>query len=435
MDLIESTPPQCKTLILGGGLAGLAASIVNGAPIFEASQHVGGVAASDTRDGFTFDRGIHILQSNNAKILSLLEECGISLESRNRQAYIYSHGTYTAYPFQVNTAGLPLPLRIRCVRDFLRRNRQGEPRNYEEWMYNNLGKGFAETFLIPYSEKFWTIPPSEMTHDWTGNRVPQPTTAQVLRGAIWSKQTRIGTNANFRYPSGVGGYGSIAAALTTKAGEIHYGHRAKQIDTAARRVYFDNGASANYETLISTIPLPELVAICTGTPVAVREAAGKLRTNSIFVVNLGIGRPNISSWHWAHYPDKDVSFFRLSYPHNLSRDVAPQGASSISAEVAYTKNQPFDQERVVEQVIDDLIRVGALAKDAPIIHTSTHDIPYGYCIYDMHRKASVRTIRDWLKCHGIITAGRYGLWSYFWSDEAMMSGIRAADKSATEGPS
>jgi hypothetical protein len=53
----------------------------------------------------------------------------------------------------------------------------------------------------------------------------------------------------------------------------------------------------------------------------------------------------------------------------------------------------------------------------------------------MHRKASVRTIRDWLKCHGIITAGRYGLWSYFWSDEAMMSGIRAADKSATEGPS
>jgi len=29
---------------------------------------------------------------------------------------------------------------------------------------------------------------------------------------------------------------------------------------------------------------------------------------------------------------------------------------------------------------------------------------------------------------GVVPAGRYGLWSYFWSDEAMMSGMQAGEK-------
>ena len=56
-----------------------------------------------------------------------------------------------------------------------------------------LGRGFAEIFLIPYSEKFWTVHPREMSFEWTLGRVPQPRLSQVLRGA----------------PSGVGGLGDF----------------------------------------------------------------------------------------------------------------------------------------------------------------------------------------------------------------------------------
>ena len=45
----------------------------------------------------------------------------------------------------------------------------------------------------------------------------------------------------------------------------------------------------------------------------------------------------------------------------------------------------------------------------------------------MHRKESVRTIHDWLKSIDVIPSGRYGLWTYFWSDEAILSGRKAAD--------
>ena len=415
-------------VILGGGLAGLAASHYCGAPVYEASDAPGGIAGSDCVEGFTFDRGIHILQTRNDIILALLRKIGVQLRDFSRNAFIYVHGKYLPYPFQVNTAGLPVSLRARCLWGFTRRGRYPEPRDYEQWIYRSLGKGFAEHFLIPYSEKFWTVHPSQMSCEWAGARVPQPTLRQVVRGAFWARQTRIGTNADFRYPSNGAGYRVVADALTKHAGPIHLQHRATNIDTRARRVQFANGKSVGYESLISTIPLPKLVDLCPHAPDAVRAAATKLWTNSIFVVNLGIRRANISDRHWVHFPGRDVLFFRISYPHTFGTGVTPEGMSSISAEIAYSDRAPIDKATAVQRTIDDLRRVGAMRKDDEVVVTATRDITHAYCVYDHERKKAVQEIRDWLRAVDIEPTGRYGLWTYFWSDEAMLSGKKAAER-------
>ena len=421
------TPAQ-PLVILGGGLAGLAASLASRAPVYEADEAPGGVAASDREEGYAFDRGIHVLQTRNARILKLLEESGVELNEHRRRAFIYARGVYTPYPFQVNTAGMPLSVRARCVWDFLRRDRRAQPRNYEEWMYASLGRGFAETFLIPYSEKFWTVHPREMTHEWTGNRVPQPSTLQVLRGALWARQTRIGTNVDFRYPRSAPGYGAVGEALARRAGPLRCGKRAIGLDLGRRTVRFADGTSVRFERMISTIPLPELVRLCTEAPPEVRAAAAKLRTNSILVVNIGVARPNLSDWHWAHYPEKEVSFFRISFPCNFADNVAPRGVSTISAEVAYSPARPLDIDATVRQVLADVVKVRVLRGDDRVVYTGTRNVRYAYCIYDFERKAAVRLLRDWLQRYDVVPAGRYGLWTYFWSDEAMMSGLQAAER-------
>src|SRR5215472_11064029 len=121
--------------ILGGGLAGMSALLFTGAPVFETENDGGGVAASDKIDGFTFDRGIHVLQTNNSEILKLLDELGVEFTICNRSAHIYAFGKYTAYPFQVNSTNLPLIRRIRCVWEYLRRNTNPDPTNYQQWIY------------------------------------------------------------------------------------------------------------------------------------------------------------------------------------------------------------------------------------------------------------------------------------------------------------
>ena len=103
------------------------------------------------------------------------------------------------------------------------------------------------------------------------------------------------------------------------------------------------------------------------------------------MVNLGIDRPNLSPRHWIHFPEKEISFFRMSYPHNFSPRVAPRGTSSISAEVAYSASATIDKSTIVERVVEDLRRVEALGRQDRIVSTATYDIPYAYCIYDLQR--------------------------------------------------
>lgn len=427
--MLPEAEDAAPIVVLGGGLAGLAAGAVSGAPVFEADGTIGGTAASDCCDGFAFDRGIHVLQTANQRLLEVVEDAGLTLGVRSRQAYIHSRHAYTAYPFQINTAGLPLKLRWRCVRDFLLRDRDAPKDSYLDWMYANLGRGFSDSFLVPYSEKFWTVHPSQMTHEWTGARVPQPSAWQVLRGALWSRQTKVGTNASFRYPDGGSGFGELGHAVARTVRVIHPNHRAVAVDWRSRRIGFDNGRSVRFERLVSTIPLPALIGICRDVPANVSAAAARLRANSILVVNLGIDRPARNDWHWVHFPEPEVSFFRISFPHNLCSGVVPPGMSAISAEVAYSSGKPPNDAEIVAQVVEDLARVGVIERGDRVVFQSTHHIPVAYCIYDKQRTEAVTTVRNWLAEAGVITAGRYGTWSYMWSDEAIVSGVDAGRQS------
>jgi protoporphyrinogen oxidase len=427
--LDSATESTGGMLILGGGVAGLAASLVSGAPVYEAGDSVGGVARSKNVDGFRFDYGIHVLQTQNTTIQEMFHDLKIALSTRQRRAMIYSHRTYTPYPFQVNTAGLPVRLRVRCLWNYLRRDRSGQPENYEEWIYQNLGRGYGDTFLIPYSEKFWTVHPREMTYDWAGSRIPPTRIWQMLRGAVFSKRTGVGTNAIFQYPDHGTGFGAIPFHMGKAVPDVHLNHRATRIDTTRRRVEFNNGEiEIPYDALISTIPLPVLVRLIPAAPEEVREAASRLRHNSIVVVNLGIDNPHLSDWHWVHFPEREVSFFRISYPHNLGTGLVPDGMSSVAAEVAYSDRKPIDKASIVDRVIDDLIRVRAIGATDRIVVKDVMDIKYGYVIYDKDRKTSIRIIRDWLESVDVYPTGRYGLWAYLWSHESILAGRQTGQK-------
>jgi UDP-galactopyranose mutase len=415
-------------VILGGGVAGLTASVYTGAPVYEAEPDWGGASASDKCEGFIFDRGIHLLQTTNQQILQMLEELGVDFDILNRSAHIFAFGKYTAYPFQINSTNLRIDRRIRCVWSFLRRASNPEPTSYAEWIYRTIGRGFGDTFLIPYSEKFWGVHPREMSFEWTGMRVPKANVRQVLRGAVISRNTRVGTNASFRYPKGDEGYGAVPNALRRAVGDrLYTDHRATHIDTARKQVVFNDRVRRDYRVLVSTIPLPTLIQIASDVPDAVKQAVACLRTNSIMVVNLGIARPNLTNRHWIHFPEKDISFCRISFPFNFSRGMVPPGMSSVSAEVAYPCGSPPDREALTEQVIRDLIKVGVLRSDDRIVLRRTRDIPWAYCIYDDARRQALPVIRRWLSEVDIVLGGRYGLWTYFWSDEAMLSGKKAAE--------
>lgn len=422
-----------EPIILGGGLAGLSACYNSKGTVFEKGSRIGGHARSHQIDGYIFDEGIHVLHTSNKYVLNLMEEIDADMVVKDRDAWIFSHGSMTRYPFQANTYGLPVQIVKECLMGFINNTFSDRRKinNYHDWIYFMFGDGIAKHFMIPYSKKFWGIDPEDLTTDWVNVRHPRPTLDEVITGAISDQEKGFGINASFRYPK-INGFGNIAYSLSNKCHDrIKCDMEVTKIDPKSKIVQFNGNQNLEYENqLISTIPLPDLLKLIKGVSKDIISESMKLRTNSIFVVNLGIDKPNISEKNWIYFLEKDFCFFRISFPHNQSKTVAPRNKSSISAEVTYGNNNklPVNKNKLAGRVIDDLIKAGILEKKDKIEVINTFDIKNAYVIFDKNRKSAVKKIHEYLDSIDIIPCGRYGDWAYHWSDESILSGKKAAKK-------
>lgn len=422
-----------KIVILGAGLAGLSAAHHCGGTIFEAHDHYGGTCHSPSRQGYTFDLGIHVLHTKDQYVLELLQQkLGACMTEQARRAWIYSFGTRTRYPFQANLFGLPVPVVKECLVSFIKTycQRQTQPEiecsNYEEWINAVFGEGIARTFMIPYSEKFWTVHPRDLTTEWLDVRIPLIDIEDVIEGSLTSHDKGFGPNAMFKYPK-ERGIQALTDVFVQNGINVKLSHRAVHIDMHKKEITFSNGSTCRYDVLVSTIPLPILADI-TGLPDSLVRLPDRLKYNSILCVNIGIDHPDINPEHWIYYPEKEYSFFRISFPHNFASDLVPEGKSSISAEIAYSDKRPIDRHSIVDRVVNDLIRAGIIDREHRIEFTDVQDIRYGYVIFDHHRSETVAQLKDFYQRHHIIPAGRYGSWEYQWMDDAILDGKKAAEQ-------
>ena len=293
-----------------------------------------------------------------------------------------------------------------------------------------FGKGIAEHFMIPYCKKFWGLDARELTTEWVNVRHPRPSTEEVIEGSLREQTKGFGINAIYRYPK-KGGFGFLGKRLADKCKDsIKVGMEATRIDVLKKEIEFNHNEVVSYDNILSSLPLPELIKIIPDAPHEVREAVSRLKTNSIFVVNIGVNRAKITDKNWIYYLEKEFSFIRVSFPFNQSDNVAPSGTSSISAEIAYGHGNslPTSKDKMEDYVVHELIEANVIEASDEIIYLDSIDIKYGYVIFDKERKPAVKIIHDYLKSLDIVPFGRYGVWAYLWSDEAMLSGKKVAEK-------
>src|SRR5437773_817034 len=107
-----------RTLILGGGMSGLSCAyhLKSDYRLWEKSDEPGGLSRSIKQDGFVFDHTGHLLHLRDPYTLDLIPKLlGNNIVKNARNAWIYSSGTYTRYPFQANTYGLPPRVIKECL--------------------------------------------------------------------------------------------------------------------------------------------------------------------------------------------------------------------------------------------------------------------------------------------------------------------------------
>jgi protoporphyrinogen oxidase/glycosyltransferase involved in cell wall biosynthesis len=472
-------PPSVVTapcLILGAGPTGLSAAYHYGeaATLLERNSSVGGLCRSVTNDGFTFDYAGHIMFSNDPYVLELYTLLlGDNVHWQAREAWVYTDGVYTRYPFQGSLFGLPAavikecilgaiearyglsasdaPPTLRCqphaaakkvhtdccadgsVPDFTSTstaNDDREEESFETFIYKTWGKGIARHFAIPYNQKLWTVPLSEMETSWLGGRVPLPDLAQIIAGALEETGKPMGPNARFGYPLKGGFQALMSGFLPLIKGTVETGAEVKRISVHQHRAMLADGRCFDYEQMISTLPLPQLIRLIDDpVPSEVRKAALGLRHVSVRCVNLGIDRANLTNKHWIYFAGKTV-FHRIFVQGNASPFCSPPGGCGLTCEISYSADKPLPEEgdALTERCIRECIEAGIFSASDRVVTTSQVDIPCAYVIYDHHRKDNVATVRHWLLQHDITLAGRYSEWEYYNSDHAFIAGKLAVEK-------
>jgi protoporphyrinogen oxidase len=424
--------------ILGSGMAGLGATyrlhqegeIPN---IYDKNNYYGGNTASFRhKSGYIFDVGPHISYTKDKRIQELYAE---SVEQRFETEQIilnnYWQGHWPLHPVQVHLHGLPEDVIVKVISEFIEEQKASEKpiKNYADWLYASFGKTFAENFPMRYTRKFHTTLAENMSTDWLGPRIYRPSLEEVLRGALSANAPHEHYVNYFRYPSD-GGFDLFLNKFIS-LGNLNLNHKAVSINPAARTVKFSNGVVVKYDSLVSSVPLPDLIAMIEGAPQDVVEASKRLACSACVLVNLGVNRVEISRAQMTYFYDEDICFSRLSFPQKLSKKNVPPGTGSIQAEVYFSNKykpntgQPDDW---IEPVISDLKRCGLLGEQDSILFKNAMWVEYANIIFDLDRKAALETVHGFLDDIGVAYCGRYGDWGYLWTDESFKSGENAAQK-------
>jgi protoporphyrinogen oxidase len=342
----------------------------------------------------------------------------------------YWRGLRLTHPVQLHLNGLPHDLIVEIISDFVKEHDGGERpiANYEEWLVASYGRKFADLFPMQYTRKYHTTTASNMSTDWLGPRMYRPTLQELLRGALapWTPQVHYITD--FRYPTS-GGFLSYLQELP-KVADLKLQHEVTRIDAKAKTLQFGDGRAADYGSLVSSVPLPELIGLIDGAPRDVIEAASRLACTTCVLVNVGVDRADLSAGQITYIYDEDICFTRLSFPHMLSATNAPEGCGSIQAEVYFSeKYRPLTvpPEQLIDRVIEDLRRCNILRDDDEILHRGFSLVRHANVIFDLERAESLKIVHGYLDDLGIHYCGRYGDWGYMWTDESFISGERAAE--------
>ncbi len=419
-------------VILGAGLSGLSAAFhLKGKEyqIYEKEREVGGLCRSVVDDGYTFDHTGHLLHLSHPYMQKILKELlPDRLIRHQRRASIYLKGSYIPFPFQANLWALPKDLTRECLVEFIRAhsgNAKGGD-DFLSWIYRAFGSGIAKHFMIPYNEKLWKIPLEEISLEWVERFIPCPDLEEVIDGALGINLRGFGYNQEFLYPL-EGGIQVLPQAFLAHVQDVQLDKAVESIDIEKKVVRFQDGGETTYRTVLSSLPLDELLQRLESCPEEIKDLNKGLRYVSIVNINLGVGREGISDHHWVYFPEPSYPFYRVGFLSNLSPSMAPKGTSALSVEISYLPSNPPSLEKVREQTFAALFDCGILKGDDKVLVEKTFSIKHAYVIYDRFRSKHLPRIIQFLRANQIYPLGRYGLWEYTTMEEAILQGKEAAE--------
>jgi protoporphyrinogen oxidase len=413
----------------------------------EQSAEPGGMATSVTDvQGFTWDMGGHVIYSHYKYFDALLHELvGEDLLHHQRKGWVWMHDRFIPFPIQRNLHHLPAPDLARCLKDLVgnqRAERKGaDPANFAQWLVVNFGEALTDLFFLPYNQKMWACPATEMQIGWTqrksGSRyanVPLVDIDRLLENVVLRRDDPGWAGATtFPYPQ----RGGIGLLWQRAFGRLSSERKLLQqrmvaVDAENRIAHFESGLRVKYRHLITSVPLPHLLAAMPAEAAAFRRTFPLKHTQS-HVLGFGMrGKTPAALLDkcWIYVPAPELPFFRVTIMSSYSPGNVPSEGDhwSLLCEVSASPDRPVNSGDLPAEV-ERALRRSLLAPDQQIVSRWYRYLDYGYPVPCLQRDRFLQELEPWLSRHDIRSRGRFGGWKYETSnqDNGFMQGLEAVD--------
>jgi protoporphyrinogen oxidase len=373
-------------LILGAGVSGLATAVrlsekfPGEVLVIEKEAQAGGLLRTVERNGARYDLGSHRIHKDpSQRAFQLIREvCGDRIIRKDRGGRLRLKKTYLDYPitsfqmfrsiglFESGLCAASL-LKNRLLSRLKKDVAAAGQDNYESYLIRRAGRRAYHLFYEPYARKVWGGEPALISTTAVKKRVSMTSPTLFLKDMLAHYTGRSKDSYYYYIRGGMSGLvEALAGRVREHGGEIMTGvdDFSLELSGQKRAVRFPVGGStgAEFETLVSTIPIEELLAKL-APPGNILKQAAKVGWRGLRLVFVHVeGEPRLKGESF-YYPELEYVFGRVSVPKRFDPAMQPEsGQTALTCEVPCSQNDEVwntPAEEMVELCLESL-RKGSL---------------------------------------------------------------------------
>src|SRR3989338_4517145 len=446
-------------LILGAGPAGMACAMElcnNGkiAVIIEKDLKVGGLAQTLEFDEggliFRTDLGPHRFFSKNQYLYdfieNLLNEKWILV---NRQTRQFIDGKFYDYPINALQALRNIGFLkafnffISYISGFFQyKIFKKKINSFEDYIVASFGRKLGEFNMLNYTEKIWGIPSSKIHPDWAKQRIQGLNFLSAVINALFGKNKKSPKTLvnHFYYPQYGTGliYETIAKKIQDKGFIINKNSHPtkifhKNFTITSVRININGKEEEIIQSiLVSSIPITQFIGLLSPAPPReVIDATINLKWRAQVYLFITLDKEQVTDDNWIYFPNKEVPFGRISEMKNFSKDMSPEGKTSLFIEFFVTENDKIwnmNKEELFELTINQLQKLKLnFFKKEEVRRYYLIKRRNVYPIYNLDYQKNLKIIKDYLdKFTNLYYIGRPGRFLYNNQDHSLEMGILTA---------